>query len=292
MHFRNQVVVVTGAAGGIGQKLCLRLGQEGACLGLIDRDGSRLEKLQDELKHAGVRCATAIADVRDRGQVVSAVETLETTLGATDILVAGAGMCGFAGVDDLKVAELERMLQVNFLGAVYAIEAVLGGMLSRGRGQIVGIASLAAVGPVPFEGAYCASKAALASYLGCLRPTLRRRGVAVTTVFPGFVQTPLLDGLIAVSRARLPPVVMDPETAAKRIISAIRRRARVACFPKPTSWLVHGSRWLPPAIYDWLISGWARRFLCPPETTYRAPTAEGALCDATPAISPSSTSQR
>jgi NAD(P)-dependent dehydrogenase (short-subunit alcohol dehydrogenase family) len=263
LYFQGRVALVTGAAGGIGRALCFQLGRQGARLGLVDRNGPGLEGLRGELKAAGIFSAAAVADVRVRDQTRAAVEAVAEELGSVDILVAGAGVCGLAAVDDLKVPHLEEILQVNYLGAVYAIEAVLPGMLERGSGQIVGIASLAAVRAIPFEGAYCASKAALATYLESLRPPLARRGVAVTTVFPGFVRTPLLDDLLTTSGAKAPPGVMEVEPVAAKIVSAIRKRSRVSCFPRSTSWLAHGSRWLPPAVYDWVMTRVAARIPMP-----------------------------
>jgi short-subunit dehydrogenase len=263
VQFQDKVVVVTGAAGGIGRPLCIRAGREGARIGLIDRNEAALERLREELKAAGVRCASAAADVRDRAATRAAVDRLTADLGPVDVLVAGAGLCAFAVVDDLAVPQLEEILQVNFLGAVYAIEAVLPEMLRRGSGQIVGIASLAAVRAIPFEGAYCASKAAIATYLESLRPPLRRRGVLVTTVFPGFVRTPLLLNLLASSGAREPPGTIDADDAARRIADAIRHGRRVACFPWSTSRMAHLSRFLPPAIYDWVMTRMAARVPLP-----------------------------
>jgi short-subunit dehydrogenase len=288
VQFRDRVVLVTGAAGGIGRALCLRAGREGALLGLVDRDRQGLDRLTKELDAAGVRSAAAVADVRARDATREAVGRIEAGLGEVDILVAAAGLCRFAAVDDLKVTELEEIVQVNFLGAVYAVEAVLPGMLRRGRGQVVGIASLAAVRALPFEGAYCASKAALAAYLESLRPPLRRRGVRVTTIFPGFVQTPLLDGLLAASGARVPPGVMTADYAAGKIAAAIRRGRRVACFPRSASWLSHASRWLPAAAYDWVMTRLAKRFLFPAEAA--PPRGQGD--DTDEPRSPSAISQR
>jgi short-subunit dehydrogenase len=254
VQLRDRAVLVTGAAGGIGRALCFRMGREGARLSLLDRNGASLDRLQDDLKAAGVPCATAVADVRDRGQVRSAVDRLKSELGPADVLVAGAGLCGFSVVDDLKVGQLEEIIQVNFLGVVYAIEAVLPDMLKKACGQIVGISSLAGVRAIPFESAYCASKAALATYLESLRPPLRRRGVKVTTIFPGFVRTPLLGNLLTESGAPVPPGVLEPEKAAEIITRAIRRGSRISCFPRGASLLAHASRWLPPAAYDWVMT--------------------------------------
>ncbi len=100
-------------------------------------------------------------------------------------------------------------MRVNLLGVVYAIEAVLPDMLARGSGQIVALSSLAGCRGMPFSAAYSASKAALANYLESLRPPLRRRGIAVTTVLPGFVRTPLM----ANASVQPPMAMMEPEGA-------------------------------------------------------------------------------
>ena len=254
MEFRDGVVLVTGAAGGIGRALCLTLGREGALLGIVDRDGAALERLQQELQRAGVRCVAATADVRSREQTQAAIGKVTKELAAVDVLVAAAGVCGLSTADDLRVPLLEEILQVNFLGVVFAIEAVLPGMLERRRGQIVGIVSLSAVCPLPFENAYSASKAALASYLQSLRPPLRRRGVEVTSIFPGIIRTPLLQRLLDESGARAPSGAIGPEEAAEKITAAIRRGRRVAFFPPRVCWPARLANWLPPAAYDWVMT--------------------------------------
>jgi short-subunit dehydrogenase len=263
VDFTGRVVLVTGAAGGIGRPLCFEMGRAGARLGLIDRNPTTLEALREECKAGGLKCASAVADVRDREATRSAIQALCAELGPVDVLVAGAGLCGFSVVDDLKVSQVEEIIQINFLGVVYAIEAVLPTMLQRGSGQIVGIASLAAVRALPFESAYCASKAALAAYLESLRPPLRRRGIKVTTVFPGFVRTPLLTNLLASSGAPEPPGVVEPDRAAAIIAKAIRRGKRVTCFPRSTSWLAHASRLLPARLYDRVMTRLAARVPLP-----------------------------
>lgn len=263
MRFKDRMILVTGAASGIGRALCERLGNEGACLALVDWNAEGLHKLEKSLDSAGVRCAAAVADVRNRAQVRAVVDNLVARLGPVDILIASAGLCCLSGIEDLRVDKLEEIVQVNFLGVVYTLDAVLPAMLQRGSGHIVGIASLAAYGGLPFESAYCASKAALASYIESLRPQLRRRGIAVTTIFPGFVQTPLLEDLTAtVGKAAFSGVV-DVEMAAATIATAIWRRRLICCFPKSTTWLMSVARYLPPRVYDWVMTRLARRYALP-----------------------------
>jgi short-subunit dehydrogenase len=250
VNLKDQVAVVTGAASGIGRALCLALGREGARLGLLDRNALGLASLAAELETAGVRCARAAADVRDRHGVRAALQALADQLGPVDLLAACAGITGVTLVEDLAVAEAEAILAVNLLGVAYAIDAVLPGMLSRRRGHLVAISSLAGCRGLPFSAAYSASKAGLTAYLESLRPALRRRGIAVTTVFPGFVRTPLMQN----AKARPPVPLMEPDEAARHVLRAIRRRRRVYSFPWGTSLVVRVLSWLPAGAYDWCMS--------------------------------------
>lgn len=250
MRLKDKVAVVTGAASGIGRALGVALGREGAALGLLDRNADGLASLVEELRAAGVRCAPATADVRDRLAVRQALAALSGTLGPVDILVACAGITGITLVDDLAVEDTETILQVNLLGVAYAIDAVLPEMLARRTGQIVGIGSLAGCRGMPYTAAYSASKAGLATYLESLRPALRRRGIAVSTIFPGFVRTPLM----STAKFQPPIPMMEPELAAQHILRAILRRSRVYAFPWRMSLVVGMLRWLPAGLYDWLMS--------------------------------------
>jgi short-subunit dehydrogenase len=263
MQFHNRTILITGAASGIGRSLALQMARAGAQLALLDCNENGLRPLEETLKAEGHRCSIAVADVRRRTEVHRAVDALTAELGPFDIAVASAGIGGLSLVDDLRVEQLEAIVQVNFLGVVYTIEAVLPAMLRRHQGQIVGIASLAAFRGLPFESGYCASKAALASYLESLRPALRRRGVRVTTVFPGFVHTPLLHNLLAGSGARAPWGTLDAESAAQRVAAAIVREQRVCCFPTSTSWLMRTAGYLPPLVYDWVMTRIAKRIPLP-----------------------------
>jgi short-subunit dehydrogenase len=261
MRLKDRVAIVTGAASGIGRALTPLLGREGTRLGLLDCNDRGLSSLAAELQAAGVRCAAATVDVSDRPAVRAAIDALGGQLGPVDLLVACAGITGTTLVDELAVAETERMLRVNLLGVAYAIDAVLPGMLARGSGQIVAVGSLAGCRGMPFSAAYSASKAALAAYLESLRPALRRRGIAVTTALPGFVRTPLMEA----ARVRPPLAMMEPERAAAHVLKAIVRRRRVYSFPLRTSLAIRFLRWLPAGVYDWMMSRAAAKV---PDVTY------------------------
>jgi short-subunit dehydrogenase len=261
MRSAEQVVIISGAASGIGSELCRLFARRGARIGLIDRDKTRLETFADELRQNGARCAAAVVDVRQRERVQDAVREIVRALGPADILIPCAGICRASTVADLKIAELEEIVHVNFLGMVYLVEAALPSMLERGSGHIAGISSMAGLRGIPFEPAYSASKAAVAAYLESLRSELRRLGITVTTVFPGYVQTPLLDeinGMMGADMSR--GKALTASDAAGTIVKGIERKCSYIYLPRSLGLSVRLSRLMPPRLYDRVMSRIFSRF--------------------------------
>jgi len=245
MSLANQVAIVTGASSGIGWALCKALAAAGCRVGALARRRENLERLTDEIAEPGGRGAFAVADVASREQTLEAIASLRRELGPVDLLIANAGVGQATTVDPFNVPAIEDIFRVNTLGVIYAIEAVLPEMLERGRGHLAAVSSLAAFKGLPGESAYCASKAAVNVFMEGLRIQLRLRGIAVTTICPGFVQTPMIE-----HEPWSKPWLMSAEEAARRIVRALRRRRKVFNFPWQTSLLMRLSRWAP----DWLIA--------------------------------------
>jgi short-subunit dehydrogenase len=240
----NLTAVVTGASSGIGRALAVALARQGVRVGAVARRADLLAQLAEEVRAAGGTIETAVADVGDRAGLAAAIQGLERVLGPTDLLIANAGVGGDTGAVEMNVPVVERVLRVNFLGVVYAIESVLPGMIARRSGHVVGISSIAAFKGLPGAAAYCASKSAVNAYLEGLRIELRAHGVAVTAVCPGFVRTPMV--------AKNPPMpfLMEPDAAAARILRALRRKPAVYAFPWPMKLLIRFARWAP----DWFVA--------------------------------------
>jgi short-subunit dehydrogenase len=210
MAFANQVALVTGASSGIGSALARELARQGCKVGLIARRQAELSQLADEIQRAGGTAAFAPADVGVRDQIHQAIAELRGRLGPTDLLIANAGVGVPTMLDPVNIGAVERMFQVNVLGVVYALEAVLPEMLRRRTGHLAAVSSLGAYRGMPGESAYCASKAAVNTYLEGLRIHLRSRGIAVTTICPGFIRTPMT------APNKFPmPWLMDPDDAAR-----------------------------------------------------------------------------
>jgi short-subunit dehydrogenase len=245
MSFTGRTAVVTGASSGIGRALAKELARRGARVGVTARRTDRLDELAREVRAAGGTIEAAPADVADRPALLAAVRSMEAKLGPTDLLIANAGMGGHTGARQMNVPVVEEILRVNFLGVVYAVEAVLPGMIDRKRGHVVGISSLAAYKGLPGSAAYCASKAAVNAYLEGLRIELHGTGVAVTAVCPGFVRT----AIVANNPPNM-PLIVGPEEAARRILRALPRRPAEFAFPWPMALLMKLARWLP----DWFVA--------------------------------------
>ena len=245
MSFAGQVAVVTGASSGIGRALAIQLAAAGCRVGLVARRRPILEQLAAEIAQAGGTAVVAPADVGDRPQVMAALGHVARQLGPVDLLIANAGVGAPTLLEPFNMTEIEKMFRINTLGPIYAIEAVLPDMLRRRRGHLAAVSSLAGYKGLPGESAYCASKAALITFLEGLRIQLRSRGIAVTTICPGFVRTPMT----SVNDFHM-PWLLEPEEAARRILKALRRRVKVFNFPWQTTLLMRLVAWLP----DWIVA--------------------------------------
>jgi short-subunit dehydrogenase len=249
-HFSGQVAVVTGASSGIGRALALELAQHGCRVGLLARRRDALESLAREIRESGGTAAVAAADVSHRDQTLAAIRQLARDLGPVDLLVANAGIGWSDALDPLSVERIEEMVRINLLGVVYSIEAVLPEMLSRGRGHIAAVSSIAAYKSFAGSAGYCATKAAVNSFLEGIRVQLHGSGVAVTTICPGFVRTAM-----TAENAFYMPGLLDADEAARRMVRALSRRRKVINVPRRTAWMVKLGRWIP----DGLLARWLPR---------------------------------
>jgi 3-oxoacyl-[acyl-carrier protein] reductase len=243
------LVLITGAANGIGRATALELARHGVRLGLIDIDTTGLESLANELREAKATFAVATADVSRRRPLLQAVREIEAAIGPVDVLLACAGFGTLTLVPDLALDTLRRTFEVNMFGVAESIEAVLPGMLLRGQGHLVGVASLAGYRGFPWMISYSASKAALIAYLEALRPGLARRGITVTTVCPGFVRTAMSTGVPYKRKIKM----IEPEQAAQHIVRAILRRPRNCVFPWSMRMGLAILKLMPDRLFDWMM---------------------------------------
>lgn len=244
MSFVGQVAIITGASSGIGWALAQTLAAEGCKVGLVARRREQLAALAGEIEKHGGTTAFAVADVAEREQTAAAIREVAARLGPVDLLIANAGVGAPTTIEPFNVGDIEKMFRVNLLGVVYSLEAVLPQMLERRRGHLAAISSLAAYKGLPGESGYTSSKAAVNVFMDGLRVQLRSKGIAVTTICPGFVKTPMTE----VNEFKM-PWLLTAEEAARRIVRALKRKRKVYNFPWQMALFMKLARWAP----DWLL---------------------------------------
>ena len=182
--------LVTGASSGIGEVLARKLAAEGTDLVVVARDRKRLEALAKELTEAhGVEIEVLRADLAKKAQLAAVEERVASTDSPVDLLVNNAGFGTYGPFIELDADEEEREVQVNCNALVRLCHAAAPGMVQRRRGTIVNVSSLASRAATPRNAVYAATKAFVSHFSDALHEELRKTGVTVTVVEPGFTRT-------------------------------------------------------------------------------------------------------
>jgi len=246
MKWNGATALVTGASRGIGRAVATQAAAKGARVGLLARNRDDLEKVRAAI---GGTAAVAPADIAVRAEIDDAVKRVEAELGPIDILVANAGIGAYGAFADIDVDEVERLVQVNLLGTVYPIKAVLPGMLERGRGHIVVVSSVAGRFGSPLEAAYASTKFAQIGLAEALSVEVAGKGVGVSIVNPGVVDTEFF-----ATRGHLYdrsfPKPISADRVAAGVINAVEKNKAEVFVPGPFKYAV-AIRHLAPRLYRW-----------------------------------------
>lgn len=246
-------VFLTGASSGIGEALARHYAAQGATLGLFARRESELARLQATLAPATV--VTYAGDVRDAAALARAGADFIARFGAPDVVIANAGVSRGTLTDEAEdLPAFRAVFDTNVLGVVQTFVPFMAAMRAARAGALVGIASVAGFRGLPGAGAYSASKAAAIAYLESLRVELHGSGVAVVTICPGFIATPLT----AENPYRM-PFLMAPDRAAVAMARAIARRRKFYVVPWQMAWVGRLLRIAPRFLYDPVLAGRKRK---------------------------------
>jgi short-subunit dehydrogenase len=248
----DRSVLLTGASSGIGRALALEYASSGVALALSGRDEARLGEVAAACRSKGASVAATRLDVRDAGAVAEWVDDADAHA-PVEVAFVNAGIG--AGLDETTAdfGPTRTIIEVNVLGALNTIEAVVARMRPRRRGRIVLMGSLAAIRGIPGSQGYSASKAAIKALAEGLGPQLAEEGIGLSLVMPGFVRTPMNED------DRFPtPLRIEPERAAEIIRHGVERGRSQIAFPRPLVW---GTRLLAlvPPLADALAMRVARR---------------------------------
>lgn len=239
-----RTIVITGASSGIGKALALACAGADVHLGLLGRDGKRLDEVAAACRAAGAGVEVATIDVRDRAEMAAWLERFDS-VSPVDLLFANAGvMEGTPPDGDIEAAQAGyELMNINVLGTLNTVQPLLPRMMARRRGQIAIVSSLAGLIPLRDSPSYCASKAAVLSYGLSLRDLLGAGGIGVSVICPGYVTTPMSQKEIGDK-----PFEMPPDRAVAIILRGLERNKAVIAFP---FWFAFATR-VGALLPDWL----------------------------------------
>lgn len=206
LELEGKTAVITGAGGGIGMALARAFAGQGVRTVLLDRDEIRTAPLVAELGHGAL---TIACDISNAEEIAVAARRVEA-LGGADILINNAGILRPGRLDSISEADWSAMIAVNLTGYLAAAQALGRGMLSRGRGALVHVASIAGTQPQPASGAYSASKAAILMLSRQLAYEWGPNGIRSNTLSPGLIRTPLSEAFYQDEDVKLRREAMIP----------------------------------------------------------------------------------
>ena len=255
MRISGRTAIVTGASTGIGKETARQLVERGASVVLASRHREKLEAVAEELAPLPGATLVVPTDVTERLAVEALARRTVEVFGSIDILINNAGSGLFAPISGGSLENARRLFDVNFWGAVHAVQATAPYMQVQRRGHIVNVSSVAGWVAPPHMGMYAATKFALRAMSDSLRTELSGSGVRVSTIYPGLTQTSFTENMLQEAPApAFPPLVRwtTPEAVGRRILQAIRWGWRDV-FVSPEDIAAAGLNVVAPQLVDWAM---------------------------------------
>lgn len=256
-EFRNKVVVITGASGGIGRATAWEFAEQGAKLALLARSPEQLEGTKIEVEALGGTALTIVCDVADAAHVEAAAEQTEIELGPIDVWVNNVSNSVFAPFKEITPEEFKRITEVTYLGTVYGTMSALKRMQTRNKGSIVFVGSALAYRGIPLQSAYCGAKHGIEGFYDSLRTELIHDKSEIKTCMvqlPG-VNTTQFGWVLSKLPNNPKPVgkVYKPEVAARAIVFAAMHNRRNIWVGYPTYQAILGNK-IAPWFADWVLA--------------------------------------
>lgn len=227
----NKVIWITGASSGIGRALALNCARNYPDDRVVATSRSRTNLEEAFKNNPNVFYYTA--DVTDEASMQQVASTIEQNFGRLDILFVNAGICEYIDNYPVDMASVDRVFDTNVKGAIHAVNVAIPLLEKASTPRIVAIGSQVIFAPFPRAGLYAASKAAMTGFFEALRLDLKRQNIAVSIVYPGFVDTPA-----SPDKSFPRPFLLSPEDAASKIIDGVHRGKRKIIFPMRLYWLL------------------------------------------------------
>jgi short-subunit dehydrogenase len=235
--FSNAVVIITGAASGIGKELSQQLAAAGARLFLCDIQEDKLYQLEAKLKQSGTMAEAYTLDVTNASAFEQAVQYVIDKYGVIDYLFNNAGIANTGEMQDLQVKHWKKVLDVNLMGVIYGASFAYRQMVKQKKGHIVNIASLAGLCAMPLGLPYTTSKHGVVGLSKGLREEGKLYNIKVTVVCPGFIESSIYESAELVnadtsdSRAMIPFKLVPVDKAVSIILKGVANNKAMIVFP-------------------------------------------------------------
>ena len=245
----RRTILITGASSGIGKALARRYAGKDCHLALLGRNEQRLADAASECRALGADVTVAAIDVRDRAALATWIGDFDR-IAPVDLVIANAGiMEGTRPGGDIEPADAAyHSVETNVLGVLNTVQPLLPKMMARGRGQIAIISSIAGLTPLPDAPSYSASKSAVINYGLSLRALLGPRGIRVSVICPGYIDTPMMRRELGAK-----PFKMTSEKAAELICRGLDRDRSLIVFPHLFGLMTRIGGLLPDRIRRWTM---------------------------------------
>jgi short-subunit dehydrogenase len=254
-NLEQSVAIITGASSGIGRETTLLFARKGVKVALASRREDRLQEVAREVNELGTGVLISSVDVSDERQVERMVREVIEHFGRVDILVNNSGFGQFAPIEETTSDDMREIFGVNFMGAYYAIKAVLPHMRKQESGHIINISSIAGKRGFPFIGAYCATKFAMNAISEALRLELSRTNIHISLVYPVTTKTEFFDVIKNRTEQRFDPPSMFSQSAHQvaRAIVKCAENPRIEVLPFPLARLLIVLNSIAPRVLDYIL---------------------------------------
>jgi short-subunit dehydrogenase len=235
--FHNKVIIITGAASGIGKELSNQLAKAGAKLILCDIQNDKLNSLATTLKQTGGSADACMLDVSDALAFEKLIQHAINKYGAIDYIFNNAGIANMGEMQDLEITHWKKVLDVNLMGVIYGSSFAYSQMVKQREGHIINIASLGGLCPVPLSAPYTTAKHGVVGLSRALREEGKAYNVKVTAVCPGYIESGIYESAQVIKsgtnnvRSLIPFKLVPTEKAVSAILQGVAKNKAIIVFP-------------------------------------------------------------
>jgi len=245
--FKNKVIIITGASSGIGETAAFKFSELGAKVVLAARNDKKLSEIENRIISKGYEAISIKTDVSKKMDVENLISKTIKKWGRIDIYISNAGQYIQGQINEIEIEDFQNSFAVNFYSSFFAVQKLIPQMTDQKSGHIVFINSLDAKKPIIGDGAYVAAKYALDGFSDVLRQELKQSGIKILTVYPGRVDTPMVEEI------KVPKISakISPVKVVKAIINGIQKNKAIVVVPRILFPLGAFNN-LFPKMMDWL----------------------------------------